>query len=184
VVFTSGCNTANVQLVFLLMSRAGTTRSQDKPDYGADDRPPCAKCSVETFLSRRTPHPTLGVGYELQTFTCFNCGDIQTRAADQHGAWPHIADTVRTSAPLDPHVADLAPIADVLTDYDRQHMITYLRLLDAQDEGVNWTDVARVVLQIDPTLEPERARRAWETHLARAIWMVDEGYRHLVRPTN
>jgi Uncharacterized conserved protein (DUF2285) len=164
--------------------RYGTTQQQDMPDYGADDRPPCAKCSVETFLSRRTPHPTLGVGYELQTFTCFNCGDIQTRAADRYGAWPHAEDALGTSVPLHPHVADLAPTADVLTDYDRQHMITYLRLLDSQDEGVDWTEVARIVLQIDPILEPERARRAWETHLARALWMVDEGYRYLVKSTN
>jgi hypothetical protein len=41
--------------------------------------------------------------------------------------------------------------------------------------------VASVVLHIDPSREPERARRAWETHLARARWMTEHGYQHLLR---
>ena len=35
------------------------------------------------------------------------------------------------SPPLDPDVADLAPDDPVLTAYDEQHVVTYLRLLDA-----------------------------------------------------
>jgi hypothetical protein len=82
--------------------------------------------------------------------------------------------------PLDPPVADQAPETDVLTGYDRDHFVTYLRLLDADAEGADWTEVARLVLHIDPAQEPERARRAWESHLARAKWMVEHGYRHLL----
>ena len=82
--------------------------------------------------------------------------------------------------PLDPPVADQAPEADVLTGYDQEHLVTYLRLLDAEAEGADWTEVARVVLHIDPAQEPERARRAWESHLARAKWMTEHGYRHLL----
>jgi hypothetical protein len=37
------------------------------------------------------------------------------------------------------------------------------------------------VLHIDPDHEPERARRAWETHLGRAEWMTKNGYQHLLR---
>jgi hypothetical protein len=33
--------------------------------------------------------------------------------------------------PLDPDVADTAPSDSVLTVYDEEHLITYLRLLDA-----------------------------------------------------
>ena len=33
--------------------------------------------------------------------------------------------------PLDPDVADTAPSNSVLTVYDEEHIITYLRLLDA-----------------------------------------------------
>jgi len=36
------------------------------------------------------------------------------------------------------------------------------------------------VLHIDPKQEPERARRAWESHLARAKWMMEHGYRDLL----
>jgi hypothetical protein len=83
--------------------------------------------------------------------------------------------------PVDPPVADLAPNTDGLTTYDQEHLVTYLRLLDAETDGADWTDAARIVLQIDPSREPERARRAWESHLARAKWMSDGGYRHLMR---
>ena len=44
--------------------------------------------------------------------------------------------------PLDPDVADMAPISKQLTVYDEQHLITYLRLLDANAEGTDWKEVA------------------------------------------
>ncbi len=83
--------------------------------------------------------------------------------------------------PVDPPVADGAPDADVLTGYDEEHLVTYLRLLDADAEGADWTEAARIVLHIDPSREPARARRAWESHLARARWLTEHGYRHLLR---
>ena len=82
--------------------------------------------------------------------------------------------------PLDPPVSDTAPAEPVLTGYDEQHLVTYLRLLDADAEGADWREVAKVVLHIDPDREPERAKRAWESHLARAKWMTENGYRHLL----
>jgi hypothetical protein len=82
---------------------------------------------------------------------------------------------------LEPPVADLAPNSSVLTGYDEQHLVTYLRLLDADAEGADWQEVARIVLHIDPESEPERARRAWDSHLARARWMTENGYRHLLQ---
>jgi Uncharacterized conserved protein (DUF2285) len=82
--------------------------------------------------------------------------------------------------PLDPPVSDQAPDGNTLTDYDHEHLVTYLRLLDADTEGANWTEVARIVLHIDPKQEPQRARRAWESHLARAKWMMEQGYHHLL----
>jgi hypothetical protein len=83
--------------------------------------------------------------------------------------------------PLDPPVDDIAPTEAVLTGYDEQHLVTYLRLLDAAAESADWREVARIVLHIDPDKEPERARRAWETHIARAEWLTKSGYRHLLR---
>jgi T6SS, Transcription factor, DNA binding domain len=83
--------------------------------------------------------------------------------------------------PLDPPVADRAPNAEILTRYDEEHVVTYLRLLDAEADGADWTEVARLVLHIDPSREPARARCAWESHLARARWMTEHGYQHLLR---
>jgi hypothetical protein len=80
-----------------------------------------------------------------------------------------------------PDVADVAPTDPVLTVYDEEHMITYLRMLDADAEGADWREVAQLVLKINPELELDRARRAFDTHLARAKWMTEHGYRHLLR---
>jgi hypothetical protein len=88
---------------------------------------------------------------------------------------------IMPTPPLDPPVADQAPMAGDLTGYDQEHLVTYLRLLDADAEGADWAEVARIVLHIDPSDEPERARRAFESHLARAKWMTEHGYRDLLR---
>ena len=83
--------------------------------------------------------------------------------------------------PLDPDVANVAPTEPALTGYDQEHLVTYLRLLDADTEGADWREVARVVLHIDPVREPDRARHAFDSHLARAKWMTEHGYRDLLR---
>ncbi|WP_445219675.1 DNA -binding domain-containing protein [Bradyrhizobium sp. Pa8] len=83
--------------------------------------------------------------------------------------------------PLDPDVADAAPNELVPTSYDEQHLVTYWRLLDAEVDGADWKEVARIVLHLDPDREPARARKAFDSHLARAKWMTDHGYSHLLR---
>ncbi|MGH6707807.1 MAG: DNA -binding domain-containing protein [Bradyrhizobium sp.] len=83
--------------------------------------------------------------------------------------------------PLDPDIANVAPTEPALTGYDQEHLVTYLRLLDADTEGADWREVARIVLHIDPDREPDRARHAFDSHLARAKWMTEHGYRHLLR---
>ena len=82
--------------------------------------------------------------------------------------------------PLDPDVADTAPSGPVLTAYDEEHLVTYLRLLDADAEGADWREVARIVLHLDPDPESDRARRAFDSHLARARWMTEHGYQRLL----
>jgi hypothetical protein len=78
-------------------------------------------------------------------------------------------------------VADQAPTGDELTDYDLGHLVAYLRLLlDADADGANWREAARIVLGIDPEREPARAWAAWESHLSRARWITRAGYRHLL----
>jgi hypothetical protein len=82
--------------------------------------------------------------------------------------------------PFDADVADIAPSDAVLTAYDEEHVITYLRLLDAHAEGADWREVARVVLHLDPEHECNRARKTFDSHLSRAKWMTEHGYRHLL----
>ena len=69
--------------------------------------------------------------------------------------------------PLDPDVADVAPTDSMLTVYDEEHIITYLRMLDANAVGADWRDIAGIVLHLDPDREPDRARKAFDSHLSR-----------------
>ena len=81
---------------------------------------------------------------------------------------------------LDPDVADDLPWSESVTAYDERHLITYLRLLDAQNGGAAWRELARIILHRDVAAEPDRARLCWEAHLRRANWMVEHGYRTLL----
>ena len=78
-------------------------------------------------------------------------------------------------------IADEVPWSDGLTDYDHTHLSIYARLLDAEADGAAQNEIARIVLAIDPATEPDRARRCLASHLTRARWMSEHGYRHLLR---
>lgn len=80
-----------------------------------------------------------------------------------------------TKPQLDPDVADIAPNEATLTAYDEQHVVTYIRLLQAEGQGADWREVARIVLHVDPEREPDRARTAYQSHLARAKWVTEQG---------
>jgi hypothetical protein len=58
--------------------------------------------------------------------------------------------------PLDPDVADTALSDPVLTVYDEEHLITHLRLLDADAQRADWRKVARIVPHLDPEHESDR----------------------------
>lgn len=79
-----------------------------------------------------------------------------------------------------PPIADAVPWADRMTEYDEQHLVTYLRLLDAEEDGADPAEMARIVLGIEPNDEPERALAAVESHLARARWMAEQGFLELL----
>lgn len=83
------------------------------------------------------------------------------------------------SAPT-PTVAPSAPTVPTLTGYDHAHAITYLRLLDANAEGADWREVALIVLGVDPARDERSAWHTYESHMARARWMTENGYRHLL----
>lgn len=80
----------------------------------------------------------------------------------------------------DSKVADAAPTSDHLTDYDRTHMLIYIRMLDAANEGAAWQEVCSILFQIDADKEPQRARRVYDSHMQRAEWFSRSGYRDLI----
>lgn len=75
---------------------------------------------------------------------------------------------------------DRAPTGETVTDYDIAHARLYIRLLDAHAAGLDWRAIAVQLFEIDIALEPERAQRVVESHLARALWMRDKGYKGLL----
>ncbi|MBB3810650.1 DUF2285 domain-containing protein [Pseudochelatococcus contaminans] len=81
---------------------------------------------------------------------------------------------------IDPDVDDEALSGPDITIYDEEHFVTYLRLLDAQADNADWTEVARIVLHCDPVSDVVRTRRCWESHLARAKWITKVGYRRIL----
>lgn len=62
-----------------------------------------------------------------------------------------------------------------MTPYDRLHLISYLRLLDAEAEGADWREVSRTVLKRDSRTSPD-ARECHRSPLDRAKWMSCTGY--------
>ena len=81
----------------------------------------------------------------------------------------------------DPPIADAPPAADIVTVYDREHLKLYMRLLDADTAGAPLAEVAKILLGIDANNEPERAQRVHASHLGRARWMTEHGYRDLLQ---
>ena len=76
--------------------------------------------------------------------------------------------------------ADHAPEVSQLTAYDESHLTAYLRLLDADDDGADWRETTAVILGVDAAAEPQRAKTMHDSHLARARWMTEVGYAHLL----
>ena len=68
-----------------------------------------------------------------------------------------------------------APEGDEATQYDRSHLMTYAELLDADRRGVGWEEGASEILGLNPIADPEGVRLCWDSHLARARWIVGDG---------
>jgi hypothetical protein len=77
---------------------------------------------------------------------------------------------------------DRPPNCPHLTPYDERHLVEYLRLLDAAEEGADWREAVQIIFGLDPAREPERARIVHDSHLSRARWMTETGYTYLLRP--
>jgi hypothetical protein len=76
--------------------------------------------------------------------------------------------------------ADSPPDESSVTDYDRQHLKLYTRLLDAEADRASLYEVVRLLFGVDASDEPERARQLHDSHLGRAHWMAENGYRDLL----
>ncbi|HEV2652200.1 MAG TPA: DUF2285 domain-containing protein [Rhizomicrobium sp.] len=81
-----------------------------------------------------------------------------------------------------PAFEDCPPDSPRLTSYDERNLASYIRLLDADEEGADWREAVKIIFGLDPEKEPARAKMVHSSHLARARWMTEVGYRHLLEP--
>ena len=81
-----------------------------------------------------------------------------------------------------PPFEDRPPQLDRVGPYDQRHLVSYIRLLDAEAEGADWREAVVIIFGLDPMKEPDRAKLVHDSHLARARWMTEKGYRHLLEP--
>jgi hypothetical protein len=65
-----------------------------------------------------------------------------------------------------PDFDDQPPLEDAVTEYDKRHLVTYLRLLAALKEQADWQEAAHVLFGIDAAVEPQRARDVYEPSAA------------------
>lgn len=77
-------------------------------------------------------------------------------------------------------LADDVPWSNHVTEYDRTHFPIYLRLLDAHRDGATKDEMCSIVLGLDPAGDRKRARKVLDSHLRRARWMTQVGYRDLL----
>lgn len=97
--------------------------------------------------------------------------------AKQHDGGVMTTDQFAEHAPDEPH----------LTAYDERHLAAYLRLIDADNEGLDWRETTAAILGVNAATDPQRAKAMHDSHLARARWMTEIGYAHLLgcaRPAN
>src|SRR6516164_3715042 len=58
--------------------------------FGAHDKPPCASCGNQTFLTRRSPAAAYALQLERQIFTCLECNLDFERIVDADGRCPSL----------------------------------------------------------------------------------------------
>ena len=93
---------------------------------------------------------------------------------------PDMVAAIVMGASMTPLFQDHAPDQPALTEYDRQQTGRYFRLLDAAAEAADWREVVSLIFGIDAGREPGRARLVYDSHLARARWLAERGYRDVV----
>ncbi len=71
-----------------------------------------------------------------------------------------------------------APSSDNVTPYDREHFKLYLRLLDAEENDVHWKVAVEEIMGLKSV--ESSSKSCWQSHLQRAKWMSNSGYRQLL----
>jgi len=71
---------------------------------------------------------------------------------------------------------DAAPSGAEITDYDHEHIMLYYCLLDRKERRRDWRETVQAFFGIDVDREPERARRVYDSHLARATTLSELPY--------
>jgi hypothetical protein len=82
---------------------------------------------------------------------------------------------------INQRLVDTPPESDTITEYDRAQLKLYARLLDAEADCATLSEIAHHLFGIDFDDEPERARHVHNSHLVRAHWVAEHGYRELLR---
>ena len=77
-----------------------------------------------------------------------------------------------------PAIVDTVPWDDGITSYDESHFSCYLQLLDAAAADVTEEEMCRVILKLEPS---DRGLDILRSHLKRARWMTEHGYRQLLK---
>lgn len=75
-----------------------------------------------------------------------------------------------------------APSVQAITDYDQKCLNVYIRLIDADDLGVPWTEIYEQVFQEKIRPDQQYQEAQYHSHLRRARWMTTIGYRLLLGP--
>lgn len=95
-----------------------------------------------------------------------------------------IAFPVRESVPQPPvaHGRDVVqsegewqvcPWSDTVTDYDKQNIGLFYRLMYDESEGVSEADIARDVFGFSFWLQSQKARLIVRSHMRRAHWLAE-----------
>jgi hypothetical protein len=71
--------------------------------------------------------------------------------------------------------ADMAPTDATVTDYDQAHFLTYARVLDAERDGLDWGTGLTTILDRDFGNDLGAGKTCWDSHIARAHWIVKSG---------
>lgn len=70
-------------------------------------------------------------------------------------------------------IEKFAPSGSLVDDRDQRNLALYAALLDADDAGLDWKDVATSILKLDITSHDAEA--CWRSYLERARWIVGDG---------